>query len=218
LTGLGEPVEARGEINRVAGHRVLRLRARGDDGGHHFAAGDADVQRQCPAFRIVERSDACVHVERGSGGALPIVVVRNRRTEHRERGIACMVDHMTAVVGDDAVGDVVEAAEQRLDLLGIESGAERGVTGDVRHQHGGLAAIAFSGGGGANRRDDALGSIGGRRGHGMRTFGAEPGRLRQRGAAVRALSAQGRGALLAELRMRPVIVLTTRTLHCGIDR
>src|SRR3954469_5307651 len=159
-----------------------------------------------------------MHVECCAGGTLAIIVVSNRRTEYRKRGIARMVDYVTAVVGDDAVSDVVEAAEQRLDLLRIEARAERRVSRNVRDQHGGLAPIAFRGGGGADRCDDALGPIGSRRGDGMRALGAEPRRLGQRGAAVPALCAQGRGALLAELRLRPVIVLTTRTLHCGVDR
>ncbi len=51
--GRRERVQPGGEIHRVAGYRVLGRGAAREYGGHHFAAGDADVQLERVRGRVV---------------------------------------------------------------------------------------------------------------------------------------------------------------------
>ena len=142
VAGPGERIQPGGQVHRVAGDRVLGRGAAREYGRHHFAAGDADVQLERVCERVAQLRGTRVQVERGAHRPLGVVAVGNRCAEHRQHAVAGMVDDAAAVGGDGAIGERVEAVQQRLHVLGIHAGAQRGVAGDIGEQNGGLAALA----------------------------------------------------------------------------
>src|SRR5439155_23104145 len=96
---------------------------------------------------------------------------------------------------------------------------------EIGEKHGDLLPLAFES---ALRGEDLLGEMlggvgvrspeswrGGGLGRRMGALGAEFCRRRKLRAAVGAGAHQRRGALFAELRLRPIIVLAAETLHPG---
>ena len=110
LAGLCHRVKPGGEVNRIAGNRVLWMCARHDRRGHHLAAGYAYVQRQRQTGRIGNGGGFFMHVDRCARRSFAVVAVRDGSAERCQRGIAGVVDHLATVVCDDAIRNVVELA------------------------------------------------------------------------------------------------------------
>ena len=85
-----------------------------------------------------------MHVYRRTRCSFAVVAVRDGGTERCQRGIAGMVDHLAAVVRNDAIRDVVELAHYGLYLFGVEAPAQSRVSGNVCHQNGRLPALAYT--------------------------------------------------------------------------
>ena len=168
-------------------------------------SGFADASCNCAA--------PAVQVESRAHRPLGVVAVSDRRTEHRQHAVAGMVDDAAAVGRNGAVGERVEAVQQRLDVLGIHARAQRGVAGDVGEQHGGLAA--FTGrrgrhGPGRVRRWRIVRCRGDR---GMGALRAELGLVGKRASAAAAGTRQRTGALFAESGGGAILVATAWTFH-----
>ena len=189
LAGAGQRIEPGGEVDGVAGHRVLRLAARADHRRHHLAAGDADVQAQRLAIAVGQAGRSGMHCQRRAHCAFAVVAVRHGRAEDGHHGIAGAVEDAATVGFDNAVHRRVEAAEQCLHLLRVAACALRGVAADVGEQHRRLAAVGAV-------------DVGCRAVARQRRCG--PHDLRQ---------LHRRAALVAELRLRPVRMPAARAQH-----
>ena len=163
--------------------------------------------------RVEQLRCARMQLECSADGPLRVVAVGDRCAEHRQHAVARMVDDAPAECSDGLVGQGVETIQQGLHVLCVHTGTQRRVAGDVRHQNGGLAALAGQRGNGLSRRGgrSAVGCCGGLRR--LSTLRAEPGSFRQGAPATAARARQRSGALLAELSGRAVVVTTTRTSH-----
>jgi len=90
--GLGELLDARRDVHRVADGRVLAP-LRGADVAHHHRTGvhpDAHAERRLAArhARPVERGERFLHGERAAHGARGVVELRDRRAEVRHEAVA----------------------------------------------------------------------------------------------------------------------------------
>ena len=88
LAGAGELLEPRGQIDRVAGHRVVGAHRAAGRRRDDLAARDADVRRERLAGLGGQRRHRVVDLARGAHRALDVVAVRDRRAEHRHRRVA----------------------------------------------------------------------------------------------------------------------------------
>jgi hypothetical protein len=112
--------------------------AAGDD----LPAGDPDVHVGRAADLRRDRGHGIVDGERGADRALGLVAVRQRRAEHGHDAVAEVLVDPAAVLLDDAVDPLEEAAEQRVHVLGVELPAQRGVAGEIGEEHHDLAPLA----------------------------------------------------------------------------
>ena len=136
-------LDARGEVDGGADHRVLRPLL-GADVAHDGLAGvDADAHQQARAAArdvgLVERVHRALHRERGGRRALGVVDVLDRRAVDREDRVADeLVDR--AAVRDDDIGHAAEVVVEHLhDARGVAVLGEARVPAQVGHQHGDLA-------------------------------------------------------------------------------
>ena len=163
---------------------------------------------------IAETRAAVEHVERGVERALRIVLVGDRRAEHRHDGIAHELLH-EAVVARDRLGEGLEQRVlERAHLLGVEPLGQRGETGDIGEEHGHLPPVGVARDG-IRRRDgrEGEGRSSGTDSRGRSRGGCAPGRaaswtegeisLARKPHAVQAESAAG--ARTAGRRRSPVI-------------
>jgi hypothetical protein len=81
------PEEARGRVHRITGHLVGRAGRVAEAASHHRPGVDRDVQGyRLPQARFpldAQRRGTGSHVQRGLEGPLRIVLVSDRRAEHR---------------------------------------------------------------------------------------------------------------------------------------
>jgi hypothetical protein len=134
--------QARGEIDRVAGDRVIAMRGAAGRRRDHLAVRDADVRAErAPGFArqarhgIVDRDG---RVER----TLDVVAVRDRCAEHAHDRVADVLVDRAAEPRDDAVDEIEENGQQRMRPLGILRAGKARVAREVREQHGHLATLA----------------------------------------------------------------------------
>jgi len=64
--------------------------------------------------------------ERGPDGSLGVVLVRGGDAEHRHEPVAQHVRDGSAVLLDDPPHGVQARADERVDLLGVQRGRQRG--------------------------------------------------------------------------------------------
>ena len=95
---------------------------------------DVEVER---VVALVQRRDRVARCERGADGPLGVVLVRRRRAEHRDDGVADELLDGAAVPLELAPERLVVAAQQRTDILGVEALGARGgadeIDEDSRH-------------------------------------------------------------------------------------
>ena len=111
-------------VHRIADDRVRPLHVAGEQTRHDLAGVHADAKRQThPVFAIevvIEPDDRRLHRKRREDRALGVVLVRDRRTEHRHHRVAdVFVDR--ALVPLDLPRERTEVrAEDPAQLLGVE--------------------------------------------------------------------------------------------------
>ena len=147
FTGRGLVLQARREVDRIAGDGVFAVRVRAGAAGDDLAAGDADMCAQRVAGFVRQRCHPLVDVERGAHSAQRVVVVGDWRTKHRHDVVAHMLVDRAAVTLDDAVNHLEVTVEERMGLLGAEFARKLGVARDVGEQHGDLTTFTGNGGG-----------------------------------------------------------------------
>ena len=94
-----------------------------------------DVHAQAAPDLGGDRRHGVADGQRGAHRPLGVVAVGQRRAEHRHDAVADVLVDPAAVLLDQAVDALEEAAEQRVHLLGVELAAQRRVAGEVREEH-----------------------------------------------------------------------------------
>ena len=103
---------------------------------------DDDLARLDPDPRLEpERVHRFEDPDRGSHGALGVVLVRLRDPEGGEHGVAGELLHDAAVRGHAVRDPVEEARHAAADDLGVGRGDERGRADEIDEQHGGELAL-----------------------------------------------------------------------------
>ena len=143
--GLGQVLQAGGDVGRLADHRHRVAALAGADVAHHHEPGvDADPDRQLDArlrHRIVQRGDRLDHAEPGADRPLGVVLVRPRIAEIRQDAVADVVADMAAIAADHLDAGFLEALHDVAQILRIEPGRELGRADQVAEHHGQVAAL-----------------------------------------------------------------------------
>ena len=141
LPGLRRRLEARGDVDRVAHHRV----AVADLAGQHVAGVDPDPQREAAAGGggdvLVDLLHRGLHRQAGADGTLGVVLVGDRRTEHRHHVVADVLVDGAAVADDLLPEPAQRPVDDRLHGLGVHALGDRRVAEQVGEQHRRLAAL-----------------------------------------------------------------------------
>src|SRR5262245_50152047 len=153
-----------------------------------------------------------------------MILVGYRRTEQRHDAVAHHLVHRALVVMHGLHHSLEHGVEQLARILGITVGQQLHGALEVGEEDGDLLALTFEGAlGGENLVGQVLGSVGlrfteaglrtGARNNGLTAFQAELCAGRQFALTLGTDERQAGSALQAELGVRRVIVLATRTLH-----
>ena len=137
LSRLGRLLEARGDVDRVAGdERLAVLGVAGDD----LAGVHPRPQRQPHAsLRLqlrVQRLDRRAHLDHGADGAKRVVLMDSRDAEDGHDGVADELLDRPTVALERARGGLEVAGHDAADRLGVELGAEFGRLRDIREDDG----------------------------------------------------------------------------------
>src|SRR5262245_24388540 len=131
---IGDRLDTRGRVDEVTGNHALTGCAHGDrrltghDRGAGYKARLADLG--------VERLDGLDEVERGSHGALGVVLLGHRGAPHGHHGVADELLHRAAEAFDHLPSGVEVAGEQLPNLLGVPVFGERGEPDEVGEEDG----------------------------------------------------------------------------------
>ena len=133
LARLGGLLQARGQVDRLAGDQEVAPGARaGDD----EAGVDPDPQRHLHVAPLGQARQARAHHQRGPHRPLGIVLVRGRDAEHRHHRVADELLDRAAVGLGRPRELVVEIAQEAAQRLGIHARRELGGSGQVGEEHG----------------------------------------------------------------------------------
>ena len=152
--GLGQRLQSRGQVRRLADHRLLLCGTFADEiADHDQPGGDADADLELAASGCVEPSDIGADVEAGAHRALGIVFVGARIAEINQHAVA-------HVFGDEPVEAAhrfrcaaVIGADHLAQLLGIEPRCHRRRADQIAEHHRQLPALRRRAGCGLRCRD-----------------------------------------------------------------
>ncbi len=142
LAGLGQAVQARGQVHRVTQDRVFPALLAAEAAGHHLAAGNAHVNPQFTAEVGAKSLHGALDVEGGADRAQRIVAMGDRRAEQRHHRISHVLVDRATIVLDGPVGGGEKTRHQVVQLFGVEGARKVRETRDVGEQDGDLAALA----------------------------------------------------------------------------
>ena len=135
LAGRGGLLQARGDVDRVAGDERLAL---GRIACHDLTAVDAGADRDLHAPAAlevaVEAPQLLLQLERRPHRPPGVVLERGRHSEHGHHGVADELLDGPAVALDDRRGGLEVAQHHLPDGLGLEALAQGRRAGDVREQ------------------------------------------------------------------------------------
>ncbi len=143
---LGERLQPRGDVDRVASDKEVAPVACGAGGGD-IAGVDADAHvefRRVPvggAALGVEVAQGCLHIQRGAHGAHRIVLVRDRQAEDSHHSVADVFLDRAAVAADLACHRGEERGQQRAHVLGVHAIGQLGGAGEIGEEHGDDTAL-----------------------------------------------------------------------------
>jgi hypothetical protein len=193
-------LEPGGDVGRVADRRVVHPQVGANRPDHDEAGveplpdleGDAAPPLQVVAQLVQPPLDA----ERGVGGPLGMLFVRDRGAEERHDAVAEELVHRALVAVDLVQHQLERLVHQHVGVLGVELRGQRREARDVGEQDRHLLALSLER---ASGREDLVGEVPrrvrlgraeagrlGRRGHRMRALRAEPGAGGHRSAALAA--------------------------------
>ena len=231
VSALGALLQARGDVGGVSDRGVV----------HPEVAADAadDDEPAIEALAHLERQGAlalqftaivlegALDAERGAHRPLRMVLVSDRRAEERHDAVAEELIHRAFVPMDLGQHELERARHERVHVLRVESGGERGEAGDIHEQNGDLLTLALEGGlggedalgemlGGVRRRARELRGDGRARERSLSTPRTEPGVGGKLRAARRARMNEARPTARAESRFRRTLLPAPGALHARI--
>ena len=131
-------LDSRGGIDHIAGHESLSAFRPSVEIDDHLSGVDTDADGERLCERGGERVD---DRERGSHGALGVILVRERCAEHGHDGIADELLDGTAERLDAPPQQLVVVAETSLDVFGVGRLGGRGETDEIAEQDGNRLAF-----------------------------------------------------------------------------
>ena len=120
FAGTREPDQAGREIHGLADHGVGAVLRTAETAGDDFARRNADVHRERPAQLRGKRRHCALDLGGRSHRACGVVTVRDRRAEHGHDCIADVLVDAAATANHDPVERLEIAAEQGVQVLGVE--------------------------------------------------------------------------------------------------
>ena len=226
-------LQARGDVSRVADRRIVHPEVAANAADDDEPAvetlahleGEGAVALQLALIVLEGTLDS----ERGAHSPLRMVLVRDRRAEERHDAVTGELVHRAFVPVHLGQHDLERARHQRVHVLGVESGRERGEPRDVHKQDGDLLTLAREGRfGGEDAVGEMLGGVrrrtrevrGPRRAdeRGLPTLWTEPRVDGKLCAAGRAPGDEARTTARAEPRSRRTLLPTRGALHACIMR
>ncbi len=148
--GLGQRLEAGGEIGRVADDGLLLRRAGADDlADHHQPGGDADARGQ---GAVADRGHCGSDREPGANRALDAVLMRLGIAEIGQHPVAHELGEEPVEAGDDAGAGILILPQQAPQILGIEPRRQLGRAGEIAEHHRHLAPLGLGRGRGRGFR------------------------------------------------------------------
>ena len=214
--GLGQRLQARRQVRRLADRGVLLRHAFADEiADHDHAGGDADARLQGHARSGLQRADRIEDGEPRAHRALGVVLVCGRIAEIGEHAIAQILRDHAAEALDLAGAARLEGADHLALLLRIEPRRERARADHVAEHDGELATL-----GGGRRRAAKRSRAGVGRACGDApeckagaALGTELGLRRVGVPTGRARPWQCRSALLTEIAALRHVRAAARALH-----
>jgi hypothetical protein len=222
-------LHSRSQVHSLADDRVLHVKFVADGTNHDLAGVDSDADLERGLIRLIgalrQFEHRLLHQQRGVTRAHGVILVRKWRAKDGHDAVSQHPVDGALILVDRADHFREHRVEDRLGALRVLPGYQKQRARDVREQHGHLLSFAH-GVGGIQRMLD--GGLDGLWSHRLRARGqivrgaltdrlaamrTVPGRWREFSPAACAKAYQGRSALLAEPRRRPVFVLATRTNH-----
>src|SRR6516162_1206063 len=131
---LGEHLQSRGKVWRLADDRLLSGGPRSDQIADHREPGskaDTDFQ-QLACFKSAYRLD---HGEAGAHRALRIILMRNRVAEIGEHAIAHVPGDEPIELADDIVDGAKVLVDNLAQILGVEPHGERGRANEIAEHY-----------------------------------------------------------------------------------
>jgi len=132
LANVGTLLDARGDVDDVAGDEELAGGARFGDG---LTAVDAHARRELDGQLAIQLGELVAHRQAGPHGALGVVVVHARDTEHDHDRIADELLDGAAVTLGDRAHPIEIPSHRRPHELWIVLGAERGRPDGIGEQY-----------------------------------------------------------------------------------
>ena len=151
----GRGLQARARVDDVAGGHALAGRRQRVERDHRLAGRDADAHVEVLPGRLVLLGDRVADRERRPDGTFRVVLVRGRRAEQGDDGVADELLHRAPEVLELGPQPGVVAAEERADVLGVELLGPAREPGQVAEEHGHDLALLPGRGGGSEGRPAA---------------------------------------------------------------
>ena len=221
---LGQRLQPRREVRRLADHRLLLRRPLADQiADHDQPGGDPDPHLQRCARRRLERRHRLDQPQPGAHRPFGIVLVGARIAEIGEHAVAHVLGDKPAGAVDDRGARAVIGADHRAQILGVEPRRQRRRADQIAEHHGQLAAFGLRLGPGCRRDRDIAGvALRGRRRHRVQQLLAVPqreakflellvGKVRQ-SIAIDVVCGKDGGVLTEPQRFQPC----GQVAHCPI--
>ena len=140
--GLGDPLQPRREVRRVADDAsLLRLSGHQKIADHHVPRRDADTHVQRGACRRIQLGCRGDDRERRAHRVLGVLFVSLGIAEVGEQAVAHVFGDEAAVGRDEACAACVIGCEDVSHVLGIEPRGKRGRADEIDNHHGETAAL-----------------------------------------------------------------------------
>ncbi len=143
---LGEFLEARGDVDRLAEDRRVRAIGPNDDRSH--VHGDTSRERGAARARDVaaELGELRQYLQPGVNGERGVILMRNRPAEPSDQPIAGIGADGPAEVCDHVCRQPLDREHQLTEVLHVHPLRQRRRVDEVAEQHRQLTALTFAGG------------------------------------------------------------------------
>ena len=223
-------LQARGDVGRVADRRIVHPEVAADAADDDEPAIEALAHLEGEGALALQLAlivlEGTLDAERGAHGPLRMILVSDRSAEECHDAVTEELVHRAFVPVHLGQHDLERVLHQRVHVLGVEPGRERGEPGDVHEEDSDLLTLTLEGGlGGEDAVGEMLGGVRRRarevrgsaaRERGLPTVRTEPGVDRKLCAARGARGDEARATARAEPRSRRTLLPAPGALHACI--